>query len=208
MERYRKAFRQKVIPWYYRGALHVTLFSVIQLAAIIYTGLHINWSVNAFLIIAGSLGYATTFTYFLHRFLLHRPVTGLKWAHKMHHWHHTFYQSRYMEYDSLDDVYMLLMPPWIQIFYYAVYLPLLTLLVGLVFSGEVVLPFIFGLTMWYGIYELVHWMEHLPSSHMAMKIPFMRQLREHHIIHHSKLKDEANFGIVEPSWDYIFGTKK
>jgi sterol desaturase/sphingolipid hydroxylase (fatty acid hydroxylase superfamily) len=55
---------------------------------------------------------------------------------------------------------------------------------------------------------LVHWIEHLPKNHITMKLPYMKWLREHHIVHHSRLKDEANFGIVEPSWDYIFGTKK
>lgn len=208
MQRYRKAFREKVIPWYYKGALHVAMFSVIQIAAIIFVGSKVSWNFLSVLIVIGALMYATSYTYFLHRFLLHKPVFGLKWAFKMHHWHHTFYQSRYMEYDSLDDVYMLLMPPWIQLFYYAVYLPFLALIFSLIFSKELVLPFIFGMTLWYGIYELVHWIEHLPKNHFTMKIPFMKWLREHHIVHHSKLKDEANFGIVEPSWDFLFGTKK
>lgn len=208
MQRYRKAFREKVIPWYYKGALHVALFSVIQIAAIFYVGSMISWDFLAVLIVIGALMYATTYTYFLHRYLLHKPVTGLKWAFKMHHWHHTFYQSRYMEYDSLDDVYMLLMPPWLQLFYFAVYLPFLAFIFTLVFSKELVLPFIFGMTLWYGIYELVHWIEHLPKNHITMKLPFMKWLREHHIVHHSKLKDEANFGIVEPSWDFFLRTKK
>ncbi|MFP5385806.1 MAG: sterol desaturase family protein [Bacteriovoracia bacterium] len=208
MERYRKAFREKVIPRYYSGALHVLLFALIQLVAIVFMGLKVSWSLKALGIVFLTLVYATTFTYFLHRFLLHRPVPGFRWAHKMHHWHHTFYKSSHMEYDSLNDVYMLLMPPWIQIFYYVVYLPALTFIVGMVFHDEVVFPFIFGLTFWYGLYELIHWIEHLPPDHVTMKIPFMRALRKHHVGHHSKLSDKVNFGIVEPSWDYILGTRR
>jgi hypothetical protein len=208
MDRYRNAFRKKVIPWYYRGSLHVTFFSIIQIMALIIVGTRIIWNIQSVMIVVSSLFYATTFTYFLHRFLLHRPIPGFKWAFKMHHWHHTFYKSHRMEYDKIDDVYMLLMPPWIQVFYYAVYLPALTLIVMQMFSEAYVLPFIFGLTLWYGIYELVHWIEHLPSGHITMKLPLMRKLRDHHVIHHSKLKDEANFGIVEPSWDYIFKTNR
>ncbi len=208
MERYRKAFRQKVIPRYYRGSLHVAAFAVIQLVALVVVAARVRWSLEAIIIIGMALTYATTFTYFLHRFLLHRKIPGFGWAHKMHHWHHTFYQSHAMEYDTLDDVYMLLMPPWIQLFYYVVYLPVLTLATGLIFGSEVIVPFIFGLTLWYGIYELIHWMEHLPPGRGLLRHSLFRWLRNHHVIHHSRLKDEANFGIVEPSWDYVFGTKK
>ncbi len=208
MDRYRKAFRQKVIPSYYRGALHVAAFAVIQFVAVVVVASQVVWSLKAVFIIAMALAYATTFTYFLHRFFLHRKIPGLAWAHKMHHWHHTFYQSRAMEYDTLDDVYMLLMPPWIQLLYYIVYLPLLTIVAGLIFGNEVMVPFVLGLTLWYGIYELVHWMEHLPPGKGPLRFSLFCKLREHHVIHHSRLKDEANFGIVEPSWDYVFGTKK
>ena len=208
MNKYRTAFRKKVIPKYYKGSLHVALFSLIQVTAIIFLGVKLTWNLTTIFVILGALIYATTFTYFLHRFLLHKKVPGFHWAHKMHHWHHTFYQSQEMEYDELDDVYMLLMPPWIQVFYYAVYLPFLTLIVGSLISIKFVLPFVFGLTLWYGIYELVHWMEHLPVQHMCMKLPFMKTMRRNHQVHHSKLKDEANFGIVEPSWDYLFGTQR
>ncbi len=208
MDRYRRAFRQKVIPRYYRGSLHVASFVGIQSGAVILVGSKVHWNWEAVLIVGLSLAYATTFTYFLHRFLLHRKVPGLGWAHKMHHWHHTFYQSNSMEYEELDDVYMLLMPPWIQILYYLLYLPALALVAGLVFGSEVTLPIVFGLTLWYGIYELVHWMEHLPSGTGPLRFRPFQRLRAHHAIHHSSLKDKANFGIVEPSWDYILGTKK
>jgi sterol desaturase/sphingolipid hydroxylase (fatty acid hydroxylase superfamily) len=207
MERYRKAFRKKVIPWYYRGQIHVAIFSIIQISALFFIGSRLEWGKSTLLVIFLALGYATTFTYFLHRFLLHRKLPGFGWAFKMHHWHHTFYQSNRMEYDHLDDVYMLLMPPWIQIFYFVVYLPGLVIVAKLFLSQDLILPFAFGLTLWYGIYELIHWIEHLPLNHWAIKIPFMKSARQRHAIHHSKLKDIANFGIVEPSWDYIFKTK-
>jgi hypothetical protein len=207
MERYRNAFRKKIIPWYYRGQFHVAIFSIIQIGAIFFIGSRLEWRISTFLVIFLALAYATTFTYFLHRFLLHHKLPGFGWAFKMHHWHHTFYQAHRMEYDHIDDVYMLLMPPWIQVFYYAVYLPGLILFAELFLPHYLILPFAFGLTLWYGIYELVHWIEHLPATHWLMKIPYMKSARQSHAIHHSKLKDVANFGIVEPSWDYIFKTK-
>jgi hypothetical protein len=165
------------------------------------------WRPISLLYVFLSLFYATTFTYFLHRFLLHRPVPGLRWAHKMHTWHHTFYQSHEMEYDDLDDVYMLLMPPWIQLVYFFLYLPLLTFLLNFVFPTDVVAHFVFSLITWYGVYEFVHWVEHLPATHPLMCLPGAHRLRRHHVLHHSK-KLEVNFGIVEPSLDYLFNTKR
>lgn len=130
MDRYRKNFRKKVIPRYYSGKFHVVFFSIIELSVILIIGPKCEWKIDSLLVVLMTLGYASTFTYFLHRFLLHRKLPGFGWAFKMHHWHHTFYQSHSMEYDHLDDVYMLLMPPWIQIFYFVIYLP------GLVFVVE------------------------------------------------------------------------
>lgn len=208
MDRYRKAFRAKVIPSYYRGRYHIVFFSLFQLGGMVFLGRFIEWKPVSLLYILFSLGYATTFTYFLHRFLLHRKVPGFKWAHKMHHWHHTFYQTRHMEYDQINDIYMLLMPPAIQLFYYVVYLPGLVFILSCFFGNVVVMHFVFALTLWYGIYELVHWIEHLSMKHWLMRFSLFRWMQRHHEVHHSKWRDEANFGIVEPSWDYLLGTKR
>ena len=208
MQRYRKAFREKVIPRYYRGHWHVAVFTILEILAIVITAREVSWRYISPLYIFLSLFYATTFTYFLHRYLLHKKLPGFGWAFKMHNWHHTFYKSESMEYDSLDDVYMLLMPPWLQLFYFVVYLPLLVLGLSLVFPKIIVMHFVFSLTLWYGIYELTHWIEHLSPQHPLMKIKMFDWVRRHHIVHHSKFRDEANFGIVEPSWDYIFKTKR
>jgi sterol desaturase/sphingolipid hydroxylase (fatty acid hydroxylase superfamily) len=102
------------------------------------------------------------------------------------------------------------MPPWLQMVYFVIYLPLATLVLAYFapFQMIILMPFIFGLIMWYGIYELVHWTEHLPSSHALMRFKAFNWLRNHHVIHHSDLKDQVNFGIVEPSMDYLFRTKR
>lgn len=196
-----------MIPRLYSGSLHITVFALMELLAITILARFVPWNSMSIFYILSTLMYATTFTYFLHRFLLHQKVSGFAWAHKMHHWHHTFYTSQNMQYDHINDIYMLFMPPWIQLLYFLIYLPALTYLVQLVFPLEITLHFIFALTLWYGIYELVHWVEHLPNNHLLMRFKLCQKLRQHHQIHHSRLKDEANFGIVEPSLDYLFKTK-
>lgn len=208
MERYRSAFRKKVIPSYYSGRLHIVCFTVLEILAIAYMATLVEWVALSPLYVLLSLMYATSFTYFIHRYMLHKPLPGFGWAFKMHHWHHTFYKSRHMEYDDLNDIYMLFMPPWLQLFYFLIYLPLLSMLLSLILPKFVVMHFIFALILYYALYELVHWLEHLPSTHPLMKIRFINHMRRHHVVHHSNLKDEANFGIAEPSLDYIFKTKR
>ncbi|MBY0516553.1 MAG: hypothetical protein K2P81_06585 [Bacteriovoracaceae bacterium] len=208
LERYRKNFRQKVIPKYYSAKIHLLIFSAFEVASISISAKYIEWSWLSPLWIFLSIFWASTFLYFLHRFMLHRIVPGFAWAHKMHHWHHTFYQSENMEYDELNDVYMLLMPPWIQLIYFVLYLPFITWALSHLFPPVFVPHFIFALTVWYGLYELIHWIEHLSDKHMVMTFGWARKMKRHHRgHHHPKFKDARNFGIVEPTQDYLWGTK-
>lgn len=207
--RYRAAFRKKVIPAYYQGKYHILIFTVLELLSLFICGVLINWQWWTPIVILLCLFQASILTYFIHRYMLHHKLPGFGWAFKMHHWHHTFYRPDKMTYDDLNDVYMLLMPPWLQLVYFAIYLPAATLLLAYFtpFKLIVILPFMFGLIMWYGTYELVHWTEHLAADHPLMRFKAISWIRRHHVIHHSDLKDKANFGIVEPSMDYLFRTK-
>lgn len=209
IDRYRAIFRKKVIPNYYQGKSHILIFTSLEILSLIICGLFINWHWWTPLVIILSIYQASVLTYFIHRFLLHKKLPGFHWAHRMHHWHHTFYRPHKMTYDELNDVYMLLMPPWIQMLYFVIYLPIVTLLFAYLAPVKmvVILPFIFGMIMWYGIYELVHWTEHLSVDHPVMRFKFFSWIRRHHLTHHSDLRDHANFGIVEPTMDYLFRTK-
>lgn len=208
LSRYRATFRRTVIPSYYSAKLHILFFVAFEAVALLLIGVRIDWSWTVPLVVLVSFLWATVSLYFLHRFLLHRRVPGFAWAHKLHHWHHTFYQAHQMQYDALDDVYMLLMPPWIQLLYFAVYLPSVVGVCTLALPEPLVIQVAWGLTLWYGLYEAVHWIEHLPDSHPLLRLSFFRSMKRHHVVHHHpRLKDSRNFGIVEPSQDFLWGTK-
>lgn len=206
--RYRSAFRRKVIPSYYRGNWHIGIFLALEVFALLSTGIWMNWTWWTPLVILFSLTQASILTYFIHRWLLHHKLPGFSWAHKMHHWHHTFYRPTHMVYDNIDDIYMLLMPPWLQLFYFVILIPLGTFLMSHILPLSLIVPYVFGLILWYGMYETVHWIEHLSADHPIMRVSILNWLRRHHSIHHSELRDEANFGIVEPSMDYLFRTNR
>ena len=207
MQRYREAFRKKVIPSYYSGHVHVAFFIIFELVTLFFIAPYVEWNLLSPIYILIGLFYGSTFTYFVHRFLLHSKIPGFKWAEKMHHWHHTFYPAYNMQYDHLSDIYMLFMPPWIQFLYFFVYSPILIFLLSFILPTAIVAHFAFAMILWYGIYEFAHWLEHRPANHFLMKFRPFAHIRHHHTVHHSKLQHEINFGIVETSWDYIFKTK-
>jgi hypothetical protein len=208
LARYRRHFRSKVIPKHYSARVHITLFALFEVAALVITGLWVDWNRESPVWMVVSVAWASSALYLVHRFMLHRKLPGFAWAHKMHHWHHTFYQSFEMEYDQLDDVYMLLMPPWLQATYFLVYLPLVAWLLSQFLPATFVPHLVFTLTLWYGLYEVIHWVEHLPDTHPVMRQGWARAMKRHHVIHHHpKHKDSRNFGIVEPSQDYLWGSK-
>ncbi len=208
LARYRQHFRAKVIPPYYSARVHLVLFVLFELLAVVISGQWVPWSFHSPLWILMAIVWASTALYLVHRFMLHKKLPGFGWAYKMHHWHHTFYQAHEMEYDELNDVYMLLMPPWLQATYFMLYLPLVAWLLSLFLPAVFVPHLVFTLTLWYGLYEVIHWIEHLPNQHALMRLAWARWMKQHHVgHHHPRFKDSKNFGIVEPSQDYLWGTK-
>ncbi|MFZ4715664.1 MAG: sterol desaturase family protein [Bacteriovoracaceae bacterium] len=211
IDQYRQAFRAKVIPSYYNGKVHVFIFTILQMATTAYWFNKVpEWSLKSIPVILLSILWASWILYFTHRYLLHRKIWGLHWAFKMHHWHHTFYQETKLEYDESNDLYMLFMPPWLQSIYFFLYLPAIYLLLKPVVSEWALTLVISVLVVWYGAYELIHWICHLGKEHIIQRrFAWARWMKEHHRFHHHKIhKDHCNFGIVEPSMDYIFKTKK
>ena len=98
--RYRATFRKKVIPGYYQAKLHIAVFAALEIMALIIYGLCMKWQWWTPLVILLSLFQVPIFSYFFHQFLLHQKVPGLGWAHKIHHWHHTFQRRNKITYTA------------------------------------------------------------------------------------------------------------
>ena len=59
----------------------------------------------------------------------------------------------------------------------------------------------------YLTYEVFHACEHLPPGNPLTRLPWIRQMRRLHELHHRReLMQERNFNIVFPLMDYLFGT--
>jgi sterol desaturase/sphingolipid hydroxylase (fatty acid hydroxylase superfamily) len=138
----------------------------------------------------GALSWTLT-EYWLHRMLFHWEPPGA-FGERMHFILHGVHHK------WPRDKYRLVMPPAVSISLFWLFLGLWTLLLG-----RHAYPFHAGFTAGYLFYDLSHYYMHHghPSSQ------WFRDLRKHHLVHHSpKLEHEKKFGVSTTLWDHAFGT--
>lgn len=208
LQKYREKFRKEVVPSYYSAKWHIFFLVIMVLTFFIATLQQIqsfHWM--GVLIFGATIFYSNLHVYLIHRFTLHRRVWGLHWAHDMHIIHHQLYVDEKIEFEEWNDLYMLLMPPKILLMYYFVYCPLVLSIVYLILPLHLFWYSALGFSLWFGYYELIHFIEHMPRKHWIMKFPYFRFLRRFHEVHHSqKLKNIRHFDIAIPMFDYLFKT--
>ena len=145
--------------------------------------------------------------YGVHRHLGHHKKSFARMFYARHAGdHHSFFAPGHMTYDSARDWRVILLPAWLIVVYTCfIALPLWWLLdrfdanvAGLV-GGCLVLGYL--------TYEVFHACEHLPPGNQVTRLPWIRQMRRLHELHHRReLMQERNFNIVFPLMDYLFGT--
>ncbi|WP_223513124.1 sterol desaturase/SRPBCC family protein [Pseudomonas sp. GL-B-19] len=145
--------------------------------------------------------------YGVHRHLGHHKKSFARMFYARHAGdHHSFFAPGNMTYDSARDWRVILFPAWLIVVYTCfIALPLWWLLdrfdanvAGLV-GGCLVLGYL--------TYEVFHACEHLPPGNLVTRLPWIRQMRRLHELHHRReLMQERNFNIVFPLMDYLFGT--
>ncbi len=145
--------------------------------------------------------------YGVHRHLGHHKKRFARMFYARHAGdHHSFFAPGHMTYDSARDWRVILFPAWLIVVYTGVIaLPLWWLLhrfdtnvAGLV-GGCLVLGYL--------TYEVFHACEHLPPGNPVTGLPWIRQMRRLHELHHRhELMLARNFNIVFPLMDYLFGT--
>ena len=139
-------------------------------------------------------------------------------GHHKHNWaalfyarhtgdHHSFFSEHAMSYDEWRDWRVILFPPWLIVVY----------LVGFVAptiwlcSQFIDAPFawIFGAhsLLGYLLYEFFHTCHHLPQGHWMTRLPWLREMRQLHRLHHRReLMHTHNFNIVLPLMDKLCNT--
>ncbi|MCX2900795.1 sterol desaturase/SRPBCC family protein [Pseudomonas mandelii] len=145
--------------------------------------------------------------YLVHRHLGHHKKNFARMFYARHAGdHHSFFTPGHMAYDSARDWRVILFPAWLIVLHTTVItVPLWWLLAQIntnvagLFGGCLVLGYL--------AYEVFHACEHLPPSNRLTRLPWIRQMRRLHELHHRReLMQERNFNIVLPLMDYLFGT--
>ncbi|MGX0890852.1 hypothetical protein AB7M22_002860 [Pseudomonas sp. ADAK2 TE3594] len=145
--------------------------------------------------------------YVVHRHLGHHKKRLARMFYARHAGdHHSFFTPGHMTYDSARDWRVILFPAWLIVLHTLVITaPAWWLLAQL--NGNVAGLFGGCMVLGYLTYEVFHACEHLPPDNPLTRLPWIRQMRRLHELHHRReLMQERNFNIVFPLMDYLFGT--
>lgn len=208
---FREDFRQRIATLY-NGPMHVFMIFAIGIGAIwccvrqIQSPAWYEW-----LIIPVVLVLANLFEWWIHRFVMHRPIKGfanffmaIYTRHTLAH--HQFFTDHEVSIDNLRDFRIVFFPPYALVTFMIVSL-LPTF--GLIFVGLPDTGWLLMITsvFMYLNYEFFHFCCHVKDDRIIKNVPFINTIRRHHIAHHNVYQMmEKNFNLTYPFADWLFGT--
>jgi hypothetical protein len=201
--RYRCDIHPRYNPWLH-GAF-VLMFGLLAIG-VFWSTVHqvhpLEW-----LAVPVSLWLFSFIVYMVHRHLGHHKKNFARMFYARHAGdHHSFFAPGKMTYDSARDWRVILFPAWLIVLHtLLIALPLWWLLKPL----DVNVAGLVGgcLVLGYLTYEVFHACEHLPPHNRITRLPWIRQMRRLHELHHRReMMQQRNFNIVFPLMDYLFGT--
>ncbi len=204
---FRADFRSK-IGRLYHGWAHVALIYAIGGAAIWYFARQLQqpaW--YEWLVVPVAFTAANIFEWWIHKYLMHRPVPGFMGIYKRHTLaHHQFFTDFEPSFDNQRDFRIVFFPPYALVTFMAMSLipAMLLKALGLPDAGWLLL---ITNTALYLNYELFHYCCHVKDDRIVRHIPFINTIRRHHIAHHNTgIMMERNFNLTYPIGDWLFGT--
>jgi hypothetical protein len=204
---FRDDFRARIAPAYF-GWAHVALIFVLGASCIWYAARQIvapAW--YEFLVIPFAFCVSNVFEWWLHKYVMHRPVKGFMGIYKRHVLaHHQFFTDVEPTVDNTRDFRIVFFPPYALVAFMAIsVVPAFLLnLVGLANAGWLLLITNVAL---YLNYETFHYCCHVKDDSIVRHIPLVNSIRRHHIAHHNPaIMMERNFNLTYPVADWFFGT--
>ncbi|BAQ81698.1 MULTISPECIES: sterol desaturase family protein [Pseudomonas] len=202
-EQYRAAVSPRYNPWLHGGfVLGYGLLCVVLLCSTLRQVQPLEW-----LAVPLALLFFNLCIYLVHRWLGHHKRRFARLFYARHTGdHHSFFAPGLMSYQGRKDWRVILFPAWLIVVHSLLFaLPLWALL--RLWNGNVAALFASCTLIGYLAYEVFHACEHLPASHPLARLPWVRQMRRLHELHHRReLMQERNFNIVLPLMDWLFGT--
>lgn len=206
---FRNHYRKTEIGKHYSGIGHFLFTSISCLTVIIVCILFthnirpLEWLVIPFSFLFGNFA-----EYFGHKGPMHHKRKYLEKVFARHTLqHHRFFSNEVMQCDNNKDFKMILFPPVLFIFFFAMFALPVGLLLFWVWSKNAALLFVATVIGYFLNYEWFHLSYHLPEEHWISKLPILRTLRRLHLNHHHpQLMQKFNFNISYPIFDWIMGT--
>ncbi len=206
---FRSEFRQKHIPGWYVGYVHLGV-TVLLSATLITWSL---WQLNdvmplEWLTLPLAFVYANLSEYLGHRYVMHVPRKGLKSIYLRHSkQHHQFFTDSHMPFDHHQDFKVTLFPLLLVVFFFGVFGVPVWFVMQLLFSDNVAWLFVFVAVSYFLNYELFHFAFHCKKDSWVMKVPGIKKVMALHQQHHKpELMSKYNFNITYPIGDWLFGT--
>lgn len=204
----RRAALRATTPPSYRWWRHAGLIAAFTLAGL---GIAL-WGLDdpgpgEWLAFAGMLLFTNFGEYAAHRWNLHVRSFPRAVHHRHVVEHHGFFTHEHMAVDAWDDLRWVLFPPWALPLLVATVLPLA---LGMALLLPPNYPWLLGLAVitYYGLYEVLHALAHLPDDHPLAGAAAVRALTRHHRTHHDPaLMRRWNFNFAIPLFDRLFGTR-
>ena len=206
-EAFRAEFRQRIARAY-SGWTHVALIALIGAAVIWYCARQITvpaWYEWAVIPIA--FGVANIFEWWIHKYVMHRPVAGLMGIYRRHTLaHHQFFTDVEPSFDDTRDFRIVFFPPYALVAFMALSVLPAALLYLLGFPNAAWLLVITNVGLYLN-YEAFHYCCHVKDDRFVRHVPLINTIRRHHIAHHAPASMMTrNFNLTYPIADWIFGT--
>jgi len=149
---------------------------------------------------------ASFFEWSIHRYVMHRPVGKFDYAFRAHavvH-HQTFKADHTYHLINEKDKETIPMAWWngpVLIAMATTPFALVSLIIG---QWGFALGAGLAISVYYGVYEYIHWCMHLPKKRIVERSGFYFRLNGHHLLHHRYM--HKNFNVVFPFADLCLGT--
>lgn len=204
---FRADYRERISPWY-RGWAHVALIYAIGGATVWYAVRHIDRPRAAeWLVVPAAFLLCNLFEWWIHRFIMHRPVKGFMGIYKRHTLaHHQFFTDGEPAIDGSRDFRITFFPPYALVTFIALSAAGAAVL-ALAWPGNAAWLLICTTVGVYLNYEFFHWCCHVRDDRLVRFVPFVNTIRRHHIAHHNPaIMMERNMNLTYPIADWLFGT--
>ena len=206
-EAFRADYRERVAPLY-SGPLHVVLIYAIGLSGIWYFAQQIHqptWT--DWLIVPATFLAANIFEWWIHRFVMHRPIKGFMGIYKRHTLaHHQFFTDKEWTIDTTRDYRITFFPPYALVAFMTLSIAP-AWVASQIWSTNAAWLLMCTTAGIYLNYEFFHLCCHLKEGWFVRTMPFVNTIRRHHTAHHNQsIMMERNMNLTFPIMDCLMGT--